>query len=220
MSLRSIGLDEKLYAYLIDVSLREPDVLRRLREETARRENASMQIAPEQGQFMALLVNLIGAERTLEIGSFTGYSALAVALALPPHGSVTACELSEEYAAVARHWWAKGGVADKIEIRVGPAIETLDRMVEDGMAGCFDFAFIDADKEGYLAYWERCLRLVRRGGLIGVDNVLWSGRVVEAEDVEESTVAIRSFNARVRDDDRVDLSLVPIGDGLTLARVR
>lgn len=220
MSLRSIGLDEKLYAYLIDVSLREPDVLRRLREETARRENASMQIAPEQGQFMALLVKLIGAERTLEIGSFTGYSALAVALALPPHGRVTACELSEEYAAVARHWWTEGGVGDKIEIRVGPAIETLDRMVEDGMAGRFDFAFIDADKEGYLAYWERCLRLVRRGGLIAVDNVLWDGRVVEAEDVEESTVAIRSFNARVRDDDRVDLSLVPIGDGLTLARVR
>lgn len=220
MSLRSIGLDEKLYAYLIDFSLREPDVLRRLREETARRENASMQIAPEQGQFMALLVKLIGAERTLEIGSFTGYSALAVALALPPHGRVTACELSEEYAAVARHWWTEGGVGDKIEIRVGPAIETLDRMVEDGMAGRFDFAFIDADKEGYLAYWERCLRLVRRGGLIAVDNVLWDGRVVEAEDVEESTVAIRSFNARVRDDDRVDLSLVPIGDGLTLARVR
>jgi len=220
VSLRSIGLDEKLYAYLIDFSLREPDVLRRLREETARRENASMQIAPEQGQFMALLVKLIGAERTLEIGSFTGYSALAVALALPPHGRVTACELSEEYAAVARHWWTEGGVGDKIEIRVGPAIETLDRMVEDGMAGRFDFAFIDADKEGYLAYWERCLRLVRRGGLIAVDNVLWDGRVVEAEDVEESTVAIRSFNARVRDDDRVDLSLVPIGDGLTLARVR
>jgi len=220
VSLRSIGLDEKLYEYLLDISLREPDVLRRLREETARCENASMQIAPEQGQFMALVVKLIGAERTLEIGTFTGYSALAVALALPPHGRVTACEVSEEYAAVARRWWAEGGVADRIEIRVAPAIRTLDRLIEDGLAGRFDFAFIDADKQGYLEYWERCLRLVHRGGLIAVDNVLWDGRVVDPDEVEESTRAIRAFNARVRDDERVDLSLVPIGDGLTLARVR
>ena len=220
MSLRSIGLDEKLYDYLLDVSLREPDVLRRLREETAQRENASMQIAPEQGQFMALMVELIGAERTLDIGTFTGYSALAVALALPPHGHVTACEVSEEYATVARRWWAEAGVADRIEIRVAPAIETLDRLLEDGMAGRFDFAFIDADKQGYVEYWERCLLLVRRGGLIAVDNVLWDGRVADPENREESTAAIRAFNVRARDDDRVNLSLVPIGDGLTLARVR
>jgi caffeoyl-CoA O-methyltransferase len=220
VSLRSIGLDEKLYAYLLDVSLREPDVLRRLRAETAERENAEMQIAPEQGQFMALLVELIGAERTLEIGTFTGYSALVVARALPPHGRVIACEISEEYAAIARRWWAEGGVSDKIELRVGPAIETLDRMLEDGLAGRFDFAFIDADKQGYIDYWDRCVRLVRRGGLIAVDNVLWDGKVVDPADDEESTRAIRAFNARVRDDRRVDLSLVPIGDGLTLARVR
>ena len=220
MSLRSIGLDERLYDYLLDVSLREPDVLRRLREETAVRDNASMQISPEQGQFMALLVELIGAERTLEIGTFTGYSALVVARALPPHGRVIACEISEEYAAIARRWWTEGGMAEKIEIRVAPALETLDRMLEDGLAGRFDFAFIDADKEAYADYWERCLRLVRRGGLIAVDNVLWDGRVADPANDEESTRAIRAFNARVRDDRRIDLSLVPIGDGLTLARVR
>lgn len=220
MSLRSIGLDERLYDYLLHVSLREPDVLRRLREETAVRDNASMQISPEQGQFMALLVELIGAERTLEIGTFTGYSALVVARALPPHGRVIACEISEEYAAIARRWWTEGGVAEKIEIRVAPAVETLDRMLEDGLAGRFDFAFIDADKEAYADYWERCLRLVRRGGLIAVDNVLWDGKVADPENDEESTRSIRAFNARVRDDQRVDLSLVPIGDGVTLARVR
>lgn len=220
MSLRSIGLDERLYDYLLDVSLREPDVLRRLREETAVRDNASMQISPEQGQFMALLVELIGAERTLEIGTFTGYSALVVARALPPHGRVIACDISEEYAAIARRWWTEGGVAEKIEIRVAPALETLDRMLEDGLAGRFDFAFIDADKEAYADYWERCLRLVRRGGLIAVDNVLWDGKVADPANDEESTRAIRAFNARARDDQRVDLSLVPIGDGLTLARVR
>jgi caffeoyl-CoA O-methyltransferase len=220
MSLQSIGLDERLYRYLLDVSLREPDVLRRLRAETAERENASMQIAPEQGQFMALLVELIGAERTLEIGTFTGYSALAVALALPPHGRVIACEVSQEYARIARRWWVEAGVAEKIELHVEPAIETLDRMLEDGLGRRFDFAFIDADKQGYLDYWERCLRLVRRGGLIAVDNVLWDGRVADPDNAEESTQAIRAFNARVRNDERVDLSLVPIGDGLTLARVR
>jgi len=220
VSRRSIGLDDAVHHYLLDVSPREPDVLRRLREETAARENADMQIAPEQGQFMALLVRLIGAERTLEVGTFTGYSVLVVALALPPHGRVTACEISEEYAAVARRWWQEGGVGEKIEIRVAPAAETLDRMLEEGLAGRFDFAFIDADKAGYVEYWERCLRLVRKGGLIAVDNVLWDGRVADSTNDEESTNAIRAFNAHARDDGRVDLALVPIGDGLTLARVR
>jgi caffeoyl-CoA O-methyltransferase len=220
VSRRSIGLDEAVHEYLLDVSLREPDVLRRLRDETASRENANMQIAPEQGQFMALLVRLIGAERTLEIGTFTGYSALVVALALPPHGRVTVCEISEEYAAIARRWWEEGGVAEKIDLRVAPAVESLDRMLEDGLAGRFDFAFVDADKAGYVDYWERCLRLVRKGGLIAVDNVLWSGRVADPANDEEGTAAIRAFNAHARDDDRVDLSLVPVGDGLTLARVR
>jgi caffeoyl-CoA O-methyltransferase len=220
VSRRSIGLDEAVHRYLLDVSQREPEVLRRLREETAARENANMQIAPEQGQFMALLVQLIGAERTLEVGTFTGYSALVVALALPPHGRVTACEISEEYAAIARRWWEEGGVSGKIDIRVAPAVESLDRMLEEGLAGAFDFAFIDADKAGYPDYWERCLRLVRRGGLIAVDNVLWDGRVADPANDEESTIAIRDFNLLALRDDRVDLSLVPIGDGLTLARVR
>jgi len=220
MSRRSIGLDDALYDYLLDVSLREPDVLRRLREETAGRENANMQISPEQGQLMALLVRLLDAERTLEVGTFTGYSALVVALALPAHGRVTACELSQEYAAIARRWWAEAGVEEKIELRVAPALTTLDRLLEEGLSGRFDFAFIDADKESYLDYWERCLRLVRRGGLIAVDNVLWSGRVVDPADADSSTEAIRRFNARVRDDERVDLALLPVGDGVTLARVR
>jgi predicted O-methyltransferase YrrM len=220
VSRRSIGLDDRLHRYLLDVSLREPDVLRRLREETADREDADMQIAPEQGQFMALLVELIGAERTLEIGTFTGYSALAVALALPPHGRVTACEINAELATIARRWWVDAGISEKIEVRVGPALESLDRMLEEGLAGRFDFAFIDADKQGYIEYWERCLRLVRGGGLIAVDNVLKDGKVVDPDNDEESTLAIRAFNAHARNDDRVDISLVPIADGLTLARVR
>jgi caffeoyl-CoA O-methyltransferase len=220
VSLRSIGLGEDLHRYLLDVSLREPDVMRRLREETARREDADMQIAPEQGQFMALLAGLIEAERTLEIGTFTGYSALAVARALPPHGRVTACEINPEFAAIAGRWWEEAGMADRIEVRLGPAAETLDRMIEEGLERRFDFAFIDADKEAYSDYWERCLVLVRKGGLVIVDNVLWGGRVADPAETEPSTEAIRAFNARVRDDDRVDLSLVPVGDGLTLARVR
>ena len=218
MSRRSIGLDDAVHAYLLDVSLREPDVLRRLREETASRENADMQIAPEQGQFMALLVRLIGAERTLEVGTFTGYSALVVALALPPHGRVTACEISEEYAAIARRWWAEGGVLEKIEIRVAPAAETLDRMVEEGLEGRFDFAFIDADKAGYVEYWERCLRLVRRGGLIAVDNVFQGGRVIDPAEKADNVVAIRRFNDHISSDKRVECVMVPIRDGVTLIR--
>ena len=220
MSRRSIGLGEDLHRYLLDVSLREPDVMRRLREETAAREDAEMQIAPEQGQFMALLVELIGAERTLEIGTFTGYSALAVARALPPHGRVTACEIDPGFVEIARRWWIEAGVAEKIDVRLGPAVETLDRMLEEGLARRFDFAFIDADKKGYPAYWERCLALVREGGLVVVDNVLWDGQVADPAVTDEGTEAIRAFNALARDDDRVDVSLVPVGDGLTLARVR
>lgn len=220
MSRRSIGLDDALHRYLLDVSLRETDVMRSLREETATREDADMQIAPEQGQFMALLVRLGGAERTLEIGTYTGYSALAVAAALPPHGRVTACEISAEFSETARRWWAEAGVAEKIDVRLGPAVESLDRMLEEGLTGRFDFAFIDADKKSYPEYWERCLRLVRKGGLIVVDNVLWDGQVADPAHTDDATEAIRAFNARVRDDERVDLSLVPVGDGLTLARVR
>lgn len=216
----SLGLPERVHDYLLDVSLREPAVLRRLRESTAARENAAMQIAPEQGQLMALLVRLIDARRTLEIGVFTGYSAAVVARALPEDGRIVACEIDPDYAREARRWWEEAGVAGKIDLRLGPAVETLDALLADDEAGSFDFAFIDADKASYPEYWERCLQLVRPGGLIAVDNVLWSGRVVDPDENDPSTEAIRAFNRAVRDDDRVDLAMVPIADGLTLARVR
>lgn len=220
MTRASINLNADLYDYLLDVSLREPDVLRHLREETDGRSNAEMQIAPEQGQFMALLLRLIGARRTLELGIFTGYSSTATALALPEEGVVVACDTNEEYAATARRWWREAGVEDKIDLRLGPALETLDALLAGGEAGAFDFAFIDADKANIPRYFERCLRLVRPGGLIAVDNTLWSGRVANPKVTDEDTQALRAFNAAVRDDARVDLSLLPIGDGLTLARVR
>jgi predicted O-methyltransferase YrrM len=216
----TIGLPERLRDYLLDVSLRESPAARRLREATATREDAQMQIAPEQGQLMALLVRAIGARRTLDIGVFTGYSALVVAEALPPEGRVVACEIDAEVAREARGWWEEAGVIGKIDLRLGPAIETLDSLLETGEAGAFDFAFIDADKTSYRDYWERCLRLVRRGGLVAVDNVLRGGRVVDPVDHAPATEAIRAFNHVVRDDDRVDLALIPIADGLTLARVR
>ncbi|HUP02072.1 MAG TPA: class I SAM-dependent methyltransferase [Gemmatimonadota bacterium] len=220
MTRASISLDERLYQYLLDVSLREPDILRRLREETASYPNAEMQIAPEQGQFMALLLRLIGARRTLEIGVFTGYSSTVAALALPAGGEIVACEANEEYAAVARRYWKEAGVEEKIDLRMGPALETLDGLLADGEAGSFDFAFIDADKANIPRYYERCLRLVRPGGLIAVDNTLWSGRVADPAEDDESTRALRAFNAALTGDERIELSLLPVGDGLTLARVR
>ncbi len=217
MSNKSIGLSDDLHAYLLRVGVREPAILRRLREETARLPNAGMQIGPEQGQFMALLVQLLGARRTLEVGVFTGYSSLAVALALPPDGRVVACDVSEEWTAIARRYWAEAGVAGKIELRLGPGVETLDALLADGQADSFDFAFIDADKEHYDHYYERALRLVRPGGLIAIDNVLWGGRVADPEAQGESLAAIRALNAKLHRDERVALSLVPIGDGLPLA---
>jgi caffeoyl-CoA O-methyltransferase len=220
MSRRSISLTDSLYEYLLSVSLREPDLLRQLREETATDPSARMQISPEQGQFMALLARLMGARRCLEIGVFTGYSSLAVALALPDDGRILACDVSERWTAVARRYWAAAGVAHKIELRLATALETLDRLTGSGASGTFDFAFIDADKENYLGYYERVLGLLRPGGLIVVDNTLWSGRVADPENVEADTVAMRHFNERLHRDERVDLSLVPIGDGLTLARKR
>ncbi len=220
MSSRTLQIDDRLYDYLLAVSLREPEILRRLRAETADMPFAGMQISPEQGQFMALLVELLGAERCLEIGTFTGYSALAVARALPAHGCVVACDINEEYTAVARRYWAEAGVADKIELRLGPALATLDDLIADGAAGSFDFAFIDADKGNYSLYFERALTLVRPGGLIAVDNVLWGGAVADPADEREDTEAIRAFNRALHDDGRVSLSLVPIGDGLSLARKR
>lgn len=220
MSKKTIGLDNQLYSYLLSVSLRESDILRRLREETATHPYSMMQIAPEQGQFMSLLVQLLGAKKTLEVGVFTGYSSLCVALGLPPDGKVIACDISEEYTSIARRYWKEAGVADKIDLRIAPALETLDKLLSEGQAGTFDFAFIDADKENYEGYYERSLQLIRPGGLIAVDNVLWSGRVADPQVQDKSTQAIRDFNQKLHDDERVTLSLVPIADGLTLALKR
>jgi predicted O-methyltransferase YrrM len=220
MSKKTLGLDEQLYDYLLSVSLREPEILRQLREETARHPRSVMQILPEQGQFMALLAQLLGATKTLEIGVFTGYSSLCVALALPPTGKIVACDVSEEYTATARRYWEAAGVADKIDLRIAPALQTLDDLLAAGVAGTFDFAFIDADKDNYDAYFERSLQLVRTGGLIAIDNVLWGGQVANPQVQDNSTQAIRAFNEKLHRDERVTLSLVPIADGLTLALKR
>ena len=220
MTKRSISLTDSLYDYLLSVSLREPDRLRRLREETAADPNARMQIAPEQGQFMALLVRLMGARRCLEVGVFTGYSSLAIALALPGDGRIVACDVSEEWTGVARRHWTEAGVAHKVDQRLAPALDTLEGLLASGEAGTFDFAFLDADKENYRGYYELALRLVRPGGLIVADNTLWSGRVADPANHEVTTEALRRFNECLHGDHRVDLSLVPIGDGLTLARKR
>ncbi|MEG4495116.1 class I SAM-dependent methyltransferase [Microcoleus sp. D3_18_C4] len=220
MANSTLGLEPQLYDYLLSISLREPDILASLREETAKHPMAQMQIAPEQGQFMELMVQLMGATKTLEIGVFTGYSSLCVALALPSNGQIIACDVSEEYTAIARRYWEAAGVANKISLQLGPAINTLDKLIAEGQAGTFDFAFIDADKENYEAYFERSLQLVRNGGLIVIDNVLWSGRVADPQVQDESTTAIRTFNEKLRNDPRVSLSVVPIADGLTLALKR
>lgn len=220
MSGKFLTLNERLYEYLQAVSLREPDILRRLRDETSALPMAQMQIAPEQGQFLALLVQLMNASKTLEVGVFTGYSSLCVALALPADGSVVACDVSEEWTRIARRYWAAAGVADKITLRLAPALETLDELIADGQAETFDFAFIDADKTNYESYYERALTLIRIGGLIAVDNVLWSGRVADAGEQEPDTLALRAFNQQLRQDERVALSMIPIADGLTLALKR
>jgi predicted O-methyltransferase YrrM len=220
MTERTLQLTDALTTYLYEASLREPDVLRRLRGATAGMEEASMQIGPVQGQLFALLVELTGARRTLEVGTFRGYSALWVALALPDDGTLVACDVNEEWTAVARRHWQEAGVAHKIDLRLAPAVETLDALLEAGDAGTFDFAFIDADKASYDAYYERALRLVRPGGLIAVDNTLWSGKVADPSAGDADTEALRAFNVKVRDDQRVTMSLLPIGDGVTLARRR
>lgn len=217
MSRKSIGLDEELHRYLVAQTLREPDVFRQLREETARLPNADMQISPEQGQFLGLLVRLIGVRRALEVGTFTGYSALWVASELPADGKLVACDTSEEWTAVARRYWEAAGVADKIDLRIGPGQKTLDQLIASDTEP-FDFAFIDADKTGYDGYYEQALRLVRPGGLIAFDNALMHGRVADASDRSEAVRAVRALNERVTRDLRVTSSLVPIGDGLLLAR--
>ena len=219
MGNRALNLDDALYAYVLAHSLREHPAQMALREATRAHPHAGMQIGPEQGQFMALLVRLIGARRTIEIGVFTGYSALCVALALPDDGYVLACDVSDAYTKIGRPYWQQAGVAQKIDLQLGPALATLDARLAAGEASTFDFAFIDADKTAYDDYYERCLRLVRSGGLIAIDNVLWSGSVARPAKTDD-TAALQALNDKLHRDERIDLSLLPIGDGLTLARKR
>jgi predicted O-methyltransferase YrrM len=217
---RSITMTETLYRYLVDHSVRDHPVLAELRAETAKLPQAVMQIGADQGQFMALLAKLTGARRCLEVGVFTGYSSLSVALALPEDGSIVALDVSEEWTAIARRYWKKAGVEKKIDLRLGPALDALDALIAQRQSGRFDFAFIDADKASYLAYYERCLELVRAGGLIAVDNTLWSGDVADPANQKPDTVSLRAFNDALHHDERIDLALLPVGDGLTLARKR
>lgn len=210
-------LARSLHDYLLSASLREPPLLQQLRQETANHPMSQMQIAPEQGQLMALLVQLIGAKKTLEVGVFTGYSSLAVALALPLDGKIVACDVSEEYTAIAQRYWQLAGVANKIDLRIASALETLDALLATGQANTFDFAFIDADKSNYDNYYERSLQLIRQGGLIAIDNVLWSGQVADPAVQDTRTKAIRSLNDKLHQDDRISLSMLAIADGLTLA---
>lgn len=220
MSVATIAMTEALHGYLLKTTVREPALLARLRQETAELPNGGMQISPEQGQLMRLLVEVVGVRRALEVGVFTGYSSTVVAMALPADGQLVACDVSEEWTNVARRYWREAGVESKIDLRVGPALHTLDALLAAGQAGSFDFAFIDADKTSYDGYYERCLSLVRAGGLLAVDNTLWSGAVADPSDQRDSTRVIRALNEKIAADSRVTASLVPIGDGLYLARKR
>ncbi len=220
MGRETLQLSDAVYQYLQDHSLRETTVLRRLREETATLKEARMQLSPEQGQLLTFLAELIGARKAIEVGTFTGYSALCVASALPNDGCLIACDVSETWTAIGQRYWEEAGVDRKIDLRIAPALETLDELLAAGEAGSYDFALIDADKENYEAYYERILSLLRSGGLLLVDNVLWSGKVADPDHTEESTLAIRAFNRKVHADDRVSLSMLPIGDGMTLVRKR
>lgn len=213
-------LDDRLHDYVVSVGVREHLALARLRAETTKLKQAGMQISPDQGAFMQFLVRALGVRRYLEIGVFTGYSALAVALALPEDGRATALDRSDEWTGIARRHWAEAGVAHKIDLRLGPAAQSLDALLAEGRKGAYDFAFIDADKENYELYFDRCLALVRPGGVIAADNTLWDGAVIDASDTDADTEAIRAFNRARHGDERIDLCLVPIADGLTLARKR
>lgn len=218
MSDQILTITEKLYRYMLETSLREPDILRRLRDRTAELPDSQMQISPLQGQFMALLIKLMGARNTLDIGVYTGYSSLAVALALPENGRVVGCDINSEYTDIARHYWQEADVLPKIDLRLAPALDTLDALIENDAKGNFDFAFIDADKENYINYYERSLQLVRPGGVIVIDNVLWNGAVVDSSKQDTDTVAIRQLNEKLHHDDRIDLSLLPLADGVSIAR--
>ena len=214
---RAISMTDTLYKYLVEHSLRDHPVLRELREETAKLPKAVMQVGADQGQFLALLARLVGARRCLEIGVFTGYSSLAIAMALPEDGTILALDVSEEWTSIARRYWKKAGVDHKIDLRLGPAMNTLDTLISLRDLGRFDMVFIDADKTSYLGYYERCIELVRRGGLIVVDNTLWSGRVADPGNKDADTIALRAFNDALHRDERIDLALLPVGDGVTLA---
>jgi len=219
MSTGILNLTSDLRKYLQEKGMQEHPALKELREETSKLPESVMQICPEQGALMANLIRLMSAKRTIEIGTFTGYSALAVALALPEDGTIIACDISEKWTAVGKKKWEQAGVAHKIDLRIGPALETLEELITEGQEASFDFAFIDADKANYLDYYKNCLRLVRRGGVIAVDNVLWSGAVINSEINDNDTNAIRELNDFLAQDDRVSLSMIPIGDGLTLATI-
>ncbi|PVZ54777.1 SAM-dependent methyltransferase [Pseudomonas sp. B1(2018)] len=220
MTARTLNLDDALYQYLLDVSLRETPLLKRLRDETQALPMARWQVAPEQGQFLALLVKLTGARRLLEVGTFTGYSALCMAAALPADGSLMCCDIPGDYNAIARRYWQEAGLAGRIDLRLAPALETLAELERQGQGGQFDLVFIDADKANYPSYLEHALRLLRVGGLAVFDNTLWSGRVLETSPESADTRAIQALNLALKDDVRVDLSLLPLGDGLTLCRKR
>jgi predicted O-methyltransferase YrrM len=217
---KSFHLPDQVQAYVLEHGVREPAILAELREETARHPRAQMQIAPEQGAVLRFLVELLDARRCIEIGTFTGYSSLAVALAMPDDGTIVCCDVSDEYTQVARRYWERAGVAHKTDLRIGPATDTLDALLEDGAAGSFDLAFIDADKHGYPDYWERCVALVRQGGVIAVDNVLWSGDVADPSVTDRDTVALRRVNEIIDADERVTPVMLAIADGMTLARRR
>jgi predicted O-methyltransferase YrrM len=220
MASKTHFMDQKVLKYVVEHSLRDAPLLAELRAETAKLTNGGMQVPPEQGQFLALMVQATGATRCIEVGTFTGYSALCVAQALPANGKLVCCDVSEEWTNIGRRYWERAGVAGKIDLRIAPATETLDRMLSAGETGQYDFAFIDADKPNYQAYYERCLRLVRTGGLIVFDNTLWSGAVADDADQTESTRALRALNDKLHHDERVAVSLLSIGDGVTLALKR
>ena len=220
MANASMGLPADLEQYLVKHGVREPELLARLRDETALIPQHNMQIAPEQGALLALLVELTGAKRCLEIGTFTGYSSLIVALAMPPDGTIVCCDVSEEWTAVARRYWAEAGIADRVDLRLAPALETLDQLLADGAEGTFDFAFVDARKSEYPDYHERVVRLLRSGGLAAYDNVLWGGAVADESRQDDDTLAIRRLNDRLATDERVTIAMLPLADGVTLARKR
>jgi predicted O-methyltransferase YrrM len=220
LATRTINLTDTLYDYLLSVTPKPTDVMMRLRDETAKLPNAGMQISIEHGQFFVLLINLLGAKRALEVGVFTGYSGLTVAQALPPDGQLIACDVSEEWTSIARRYWQEAGVAHKIDLRLAPAAQTLQKLLDDGQAGTFDFAFIDADKSSYDTYYEAALKLVRPRGLIAIDNTLWSGKVADPSVTDADTSALRALNQKMLNDDRVVFCLAPIGDGISLAVVK